>query len=74
MDSLHLISLLLQYPRLEMVEAIGELRDRLKADPAMPQGALASLEPLMARLETSDIYASQEAYVPMSSCSTVAVR
>jgi nitrate reductase delta subunit len=65
MDSLHLISLLLQYPRLEMVEAIGELRDRLKADPAMPQGALASLEPLMARLETSDIYASQEAYVEL---------
>ncbi|TNE61377.1 MAG: nitrate reductase molybdenum cofactor assembly chaperone [Sphingomonadales bacterium] len=65
MKNLHLISLLLQYPRLELVEAIGELRDRLLADPAMPQEAIARIEPLLSRLESNDIYASQETYVEL---------
>lgn len=65
MRALHLISLLLQYPSLELQAVAGELRARLAADPAVPAAALARLDPLLNRLSTDDIYAVQEVYVEL---------
>ncbi len=65
MRALHLISLLLQYPSLELQAVAGELRARLAADPAVPAAALARLDPLLNRLATDDIYAVQEVYVEL---------
>lgn len=65
MKSLHLISLLLQYPTVQLVDALDELRDRLVADPALPPGTIARLAPLIDRLAASDIYDAQEAYVEL---------
>lgn len=65
MHALHLISLLLQYPTRDLLAVAGEIRERLAADPALPQGAVRALDPLLARLETGDIYDAQEAYVEL---------
>jgi nitrate reductase molybdenum cofactor assembly chaperone NarJ/NarW len=62
MQSLHLISLLLQYPSRDLQAVAGEIRQRLAADPALPQAAVARLDPLLTRLATGDIYDVQEAY------------
>ncbi|QKG72175.1 nitrate reductase molybdenum cofactor assembly chaperone [Erythrobacter mangrovi] len=65
MKSLHLISLLLQYPTTQLVEVLDDLRDRLAADPALPSDTIEQLAPLIARLKASDIYDAQEAYVEL---------
>lgn len=65
MQSLHLISLLLQYPSCELQAVAAEIRLRLAADPALPQAAAAALDPLLIRLATGDIYDVQEAYVEL---------
>src|SRR3546814_17723982 len=65
MQSLHLISLLLQYPSLELQAVAGEIRQWLTGDPALPQAAVGACEPLLTRLATTDIYDCQEAYVDL---------
>ena len=65
MRNLHLLSLLLQYPTLELTGAMDELRQRLAADPAMPADTVQRLKPLIDRLATQDIYAAQETYVEL---------
>lgn len=65
MNSLHLISLLLGYPTCELQAVCGELRERLAHDAALPADAAARLDPLLTRLETSDIYEAQERYVEL---------
>lgn len=65
MQALHLISLLLQYPTRDLLSVAGEVRDRLVGDPALPQAAVRALDPLIARLGSSDIYDAQEAYVEL---------
>lgn len=65
MQSLHLISLLLQYPTKDLQSVAGEIRERLMADAALPQAGVAALEPLLTRLATADIYEVQEAYVEL---------
>ena len=62
MRNLHLLSLLLQYPTLELTGAMDDLRQRLAADPAMPADTIQRLAPLLDRLTTQDIYAPQETY------------
>ena len=65
MHSLHLISLLLQYPTLELTGVVDELRTRLASDPALPPQAVSGLAPLLDRLARQDIYEAQEAYVEL---------
>lgn len=65
MQSLHLISLLLQYPSCELQAVAGEIRQRLSADPRLPSSAVAALDPLLTRLAADDIYDCQEAYVDL---------
>ncbi|WP_417321591.1 nitrate reductase molybdenum cofactor assembly chaperone [Erythrobacter aureus] len=65
MRNLHLLSLLLQYPALELTGALDDLRQRLAADPAMPTDTVQRLAPLLDRLTTQDIYAAQETYVEL---------
>ena len=65
MHALHLISLLLQYPSLELQAVAGEIRQRLAGDPAVPQADVAAIEPLLTRLATADIYDCQETYVEL---------
>lgn len=65
MQSLHLVSLLLQYPSRELQAVAGEIRQRLVEDPALPQAEVAALAPLLTRLATCDIYDVQETYVEL---------
>lgn len=65
MKNLHLLSLLLQYPTVELTEVAEEIGQRLANDPSMPADATARLAPLIARLSNDDIYDSQEAYVEL---------
>ena len=65
MQSLHLLSLLLQYPTSDLQAVTGEIRERLAADPALPGATVEALGPLVSRLATSDIYEAQEAYVEL---------
>ncbi|PKP95458.1 MAG: nitrate reductase molybdenum cofactor assembly chaperone [Alphaproteobacteria bacterium HGW-Alphaproteobacteria-14] len=65
MRGLHLISLLLQYPSRDLQAVIGEIRQWLAADPALPSDGVVALEPLLKRLATDDIYDVQERYVEL---------
>lgn len=65
MRSLHLLSLLLQYPTIELTAAIDELRARLVDDPALPPDTVVRLGPLLDRLASQDIYEAQETYVEL---------
>lgn len=65
MKNLHLLSLLLQYPTVELAAVAEEIGDRLAQDPSMPADSAKRLAPLIARLANDDIYASQEAYVEL---------
>ena len=65
MQSLHLISLLLQYPTKDLQSVAGEIRQRLVSDTALPHAEVKALSPLLTRLATSDIYDAQEAYVEL---------
>lgn len=65
MKVLHLLSLLLQYPSLDLQAVAGEIRQRLKSDKALSAENVIALEPLLTRLATSDIYEAQETYVEL---------
>lgn len=65
MKSLHLLSLLLQYPDKDLQSVAGEIRQRIAADPALPGDAATRLDTLLARLASSDIYEAQETYVEL---------
>jgi nitrate reductase delta subunit len=65
MHSLHLLSLLLQYPTLDLQAVAPEIARRLAADPSLPAEKVAALTPLLNRLATDDIYDLQEAYVSL---------
>ncbi len=65
MQSLHLMSLLLQYPTKDLQSVIGEIRQRLEADTSLTPASVKSLAPLLTRLATSDIYDAQETYVEL---------
>lgn len=65
MRVLHLLSLLLQYPSKDLQSVAGEIRQRIEADPTLPGDAAARLDPLLARLASSDIYETQETYVEL---------
>ncbi|MDE1467524.1 nitrate reductase molybdenum cofactor assembly chaperone [Aurantiacibacter sp. D1-12] len=65
MKSLHLLSLLLQYPSLELQTVAVEIGRRLASDTALSEAAVAALDPLLTRLATSDIYDAQETYVEL---------
>lgn len=65
MQSLHLISLLLQYPTKDVQSVIGEIRQRLESDCALPTAECNAMKPLLKRLATSDIYDCQETYVEL---------
>jgi len=65
MKSLHLLSLLLQYPSLDLQAVSGEIRQRLNDDRSLQAKSVEALNPLLTRLATSDIYDVQEAYVEL---------
>lgn len=65
MNSLHLFSLLLQYPTPELQSACGDIRERLAADLLLPADTVKRLHPLLTRLASSDIYDAQESYVEL---------
>ncbi|WP_427965511.1 nitrate reductase molybdenum cofactor assembly chaperone [Altererythrobacter sp.] len=65
MQVLHLISLLLQYPDRDLQAVAGEIRQRLAAEGSLPATAVQALDPLLTRLESSDIYEAQETYVEL---------
>lgn len=65
MKNLHLLSLLLQYPTIELAEVADEIGERLARDASMPSDTSSRLAPLIARLANDDIYAAQEAYVEL---------
>ena len=61
MTSLHYqaCSALLCYPEQELIDALPEIKNALSARPAL----LAAVEPLLARLQDTELIALQEAYV-----------
>lgn len=63
MNALHLISLLLQYPRHELLEVAEEIGQRLGSDPVIGKRGVAAIKPLLDRLATCDIYDAQEIYI-----------
>ena len=65
MKSLHLLSLLLQYPSKDLQAVSGEIRQRLKDDRSLEANSVEALNPLLTRLATSDIYDAQETYVEL---------
>ena len=65
MKSLHLLSLLLQYPSKDLQSVSGEIRQRLNDDRSLQAKSVEALNPLLTRLATSDIYDAQEAYVEL---------
>ncbi len=65
MQSLHLISLLLQYPTRDVQAVADEIGQRLAGDRAIPAAGVEALAPLLTRLTTGDIYDVQEAYVDL---------
>lgn len=65
MRSLHLLSLLLQYPTTALQSVCEEVGERLAVDPALPKDTVARLHPLLNRLASSDIYEAQETYVEL---------
>ncbi len=63
MKSFKALSLLLTYPGLTLQETIGAVRQTLHAEALFSRHDLDSMEPLLTRLEHSDIYDLQEDYV-----------
>ncbi len=62
MKTFKALSALLTYPGRDLQEAIPEIR-RVLGEGVLPQAAVAALEPLLASLETGDLYDLQERYV-----------
>jgi len=62
MKTFKALSALLTYPGHDLKEAIPAIRTAL-GEGVLPQAAVAALEPLLASLETGDIYDLQERYV-----------
>lgn len=65
MRNLHLFSLLLGYPTVELQAACGEIGERLDGDAMLPSDTVARLRPLLARLASGDIYDAQEKYIDL---------
>jgi len=57
------LSALLSYPTAELQDAVGEIREVLAQEALLSAQAQSGLEPLLAQLETDDIYDLQERYV-----------
>ncbi|WP_173934932.1 nitrate reductase molybdenum cofactor assembly chaperone [Chelativorans sp. Marseille-P2723] len=53
---------LLGYPSAELQAHIGEIRDALQSEKALPRGPLRRLEALLSRLETQDLLDAQADY------------
>lgn len=60
--TLRAMSALLGYPSAELKQHIGEVRDALHAEAALPPGALRRLEPLLRSFETEELLDLQAAY------------
>lgn len=63
--TLRAMSLLLGYPSAEIKAHIGEIRDALYAEAALPAEALARLEPLLNSFECDDLLDQQAAYTDL---------
>ncbi len=63
--SLKACSLLLSYPTAELRDAIGAIRETLEGAPRRAGAARRSLEPLLAEIESSDLYDLEERYVAL---------
>ena len=60
--SFRVLSALLVYPSADQIAAVPEFRTALDAEGLVPAAERSALEPLLANLETGDIYELQEAY------------
>src|SRR3546814_17750670 len=60
--TLRALSALLSYPSAELKQHIGEVRQALYAEAALPPEALARLEPLLRSFETEELLELQAAY------------
>jgi len=63
MRALKALSVLLSYPTEDLRDAIPEIRAVLAASPLLGPEQRAALDPLLARLASDEVIASQEAYV-----------
>jgi nitrate reductase delta subunit len=61
-QTLKALSALLAYPSAELCGAIGEIRAVLRHERALPAHALMALEPLLARMESSELLDLQATY------------
>ncbi|MDF1606879.1 nitrate reductase molybdenum cofactor assembly chaperone [Hoeflea sp. YIM 152468] len=57
------LSALLCYPQIDLQAAIPEIRTVLAGEAVLTPAQIAAVQPLLERMETSDIYDLQEAYV-----------
>jgi nitrate reductase molybdenum cofactor assembly chaperone NarJ/NarW len=60
--TLRALAVLLGYPSEELQAHIAEIRDALRAEAALPSGALRKLEPLLRALATEELLELQAAY------------
>ncbi|MCI4663780.1 MAG: nitrate reductase molybdenum cofactor assembly chaperone [Neomegalonema sp.] len=58
-------SLLLSYPTSELQQAIGLIREVFEGEPRLSKGARRAIEPLLAEIESSDLYDLEERYVSL---------
>lgn len=63
MKSFHVLSALLTYPSEELQAAVPEMRAVLAAEPVLPAARAPALEPLLADLESGELFDLQERYV-----------
>lgn len=63
MQTLKALSALLAYPNRALADAVPAIREAIAAEGVLPAQARADLEPLLQRLETTDLYDLEEAYV-----------
>jgi nitrate reductase delta subunit len=61
--SFKVLSALLSYPSVELAEAVQAMREVIVAEGLVSKKQLRRLEPLLAELETGDVYDLQERYV-----------
>jgi nitrate reductase delta subunit len=65
LKTLKALSALLTYPSEDLQTAIGSIRDVIASEKMIDAGARREIEPLLARLESSDLYDLQEDYVDL---------
>lgn len=56
------LAVLLGYPSAELKENVGEIRDVLRSEAVLPAAELARLDPLLSRLELTELLDLQSAY------------